>query len=83
MVYRTSLEDLVSTRQEPGSGRGRPGLLWPRDRAWFIATDVDQDSTFVGGSLALVGALVASPAIEALPVEPTDSIAAGADVVNL
>jgi hypothetical protein len=33
---------------EPGSWQ-RPDLFWPDDRAWFVATDVDVWSLFVGG----------------------------------
>jgi len=26
-----------------------PNLWWPEDRQWFVATDIDLDSTYVGG----------------------------------
>ncbi|MBY6540378.1 hypothetical protein HQ325_17015 [Rhodococcus sp. BP-349] len=34
-----------------------PSVWWPADRAWFVATDVDLTSTYVGGSTALANAL--------------------------
>lgn len=46
-----------------------PNLWWPRDRAWCVATDVDLDSTFVGGSARLIGELTGGPRLEALPVD--------------
>lgn len=49
-----------------------PTLCWPSDRAWFLAGDVDLDSTYIGGSAALVTALLAQPGIEAWPVDATD-----------
>lgn len=45
-----------------------PNILWPADRAWVLVTEVDYDSTIVGGSRALMGALLASPGVEALEV---------------
>jgi hypothetical protein len=63
--------------------REAPSLIWPADRAWFVSSDVDQDSTFVGGSSALLAALQADPRLEAWPVMPTDPITAGTDTLNL
>ena len=34
-----------------------PSIWWPADRAWFVATDVDLTSTYVGGPTALANAL--------------------------
>ena len=39
----------------PGSGEWRnPDLVWPDDHAWFIGTDVDFWSLYVGGSLKMI-----------------------------
>lgn len=35
-----------------------PTLWWPDDRAWFVHTEIDAMSTYVGGSQALVDSLV-------------------------
>lgn len=51
-----------------------PQLLWPLDRAWCVATEIDYDSTLVGGSAALIGRILADPRLEAFPVDPDDSI---------
>lgn len=59
-----------------------PNLFWPDDRAWCVATDVDLDSTYVGGPRALVADLIADPMLEALPVEPADPISVGSDQLN-
>ncbi|MDR2975144.1 MAG: hypothetical protein LBV00_10625 [Propionibacteriaceae bacterium] len=45
-----------------------PSLLWPDDRAWALATEIDFDTTLVGGSHALIQALTSSRGIEALEV---------------
>jgi hypothetical protein len=44
-----------------------PNYLWPDDRAWIVATEIDGFSTYVGGSQSCVEALLASPLLEALP----------------
>ncbi|CAN5300033.1 hypothetical protein BH20ACT5_BH20ACT5_01540 [soil metagenome] len=59
-----------------------PNLFWPEDRAWCVASEIDFDSTLVGGSTALVEALVAEPGLEVWPVEPDDSLAHDADKLN-
>lgn len=41
-----------------------PNLLWPQDRAWFIATEIDQQWTGVAGSEALVSALLVDPRLD-------------------
>lgn len=62
--------------------REAPNLIWPADESWFVVTDVDFDSTLVGGNAALIDAIVKSPNLEALHVRPTDSLADNADKVN-
>ena len=41
----------VTELRDPASVNGwqRPDLFWPDDRAWFVATDVDFWSLYVGG----------------------------------
>jgi hypothetical protein len=62
--------------------RGAPNLMWPVDRSWFIASEVDFDSTLVGGDAALIEAMVESSGLEAWRVDLTDSLAADADKIN-
>ncbi|KAB2349479.1 hypothetical protein [Actinomadura rudentiformis] len=46
-----------------------PNLFWPDDRAWCVATDIDLDSTYVGGSAELIRELVAGERLEAFTIE--------------
>jgi hypothetical protein len=62
--------------------RDAPNLIWPADHTWFMASEVDFDSTLVGGSAELIQAIVDSPKLEAWQVKPTDSLAADADKIN-
>ena len=45
-----------------------PNLWWPTDRAWFVASEIDLVSTYVGGNAELVRTIVASPDLEAFEV---------------
>lgn len=65
-----------------GVSRYSPSLLWPSDHSWFVLSEVDFDSTLVGGSSKLIKMLVESSEIEVWQMEPTDSLAADADRVN-
>ena len=49
-------------------------LWWPADQAWCVVTDIDLMSTYVGGSAACVAELLATPGLEAFPVEPRDRV---------
>jgi hypothetical protein len=59
-----------------------PSLFWPDDHAWLVATDVDLDSTYLGGSAALVRDLLADGRLEAVPVSVTDPVWADSDDIN-
>jgi hypothetical protein len=52
-----------------------PNLLWPVDRSWFLASEVDLDSSILCGSGELCEAALHSSEIEALPVGPDDVLA--------
>jgi hypothetical protein len=56
-----------------------PNLMWPADRAWFVASEIDFDSTLVGGSKELIEEIVEADDIEAWPIEPNDSLAFDGD----
>jgi hypothetical protein len=62
--------------------RQSPNLIWPEDCSWFVASEVDFDSTLVGGRAQLVDDIVGSAKLEAWKVGPTDSLTADADKVN-
>jgi hypothetical protein len=59
-----------------------PNLFWPADRAWCVASEIDFDSTLLGGTAELVEAVLEDPTFDAWPVGPDDSLAYDADHVN-
>lgn len=60
-----------------------PGLIWAVDRSWFVASEVDFDSTLVAGGRALVEALASVPDLEILEVTPDTKLTAFSDKINL
>jgi hypothetical protein len=59
-----------------------PNLWWPENRAWFVASEIDFDSTFVGGDDRLVAALVSDKRLEALALALSARADSAADRVN-
>jgi hypothetical protein len=45
-----------------------PNLMWPGDDSWCVATEIDFDSTLIGGSRHLVDDILADGALEAAEV---------------
>jgi hypothetical protein len=59
-----------------------PSILWPADRAWFVASDTDLDSTYLGGSNALIEAVLSHPDLESWRATADDLVAIGSDEIN-
>ncbi len=78
----------VPWRDRPAEDHGfapsaqTPSLIWPADRAWVSVTEVDWDSTIVGGSADLVAALVADPRLEAFEIPAGTVLTYDSDEVN-
>ncbi|MCP2341408.1 hypothetical protein [Actinomadura rupiterrae] len=59
-----------------------PNLFWPDDRAWCVTTETDLDSTYLGGTAALIAEIMADERLEAVPVQVTDPVWADSDEIN-
>jgi hypothetical protein len=57
-------------------------IWWPDDRAWCVATEIDFDWTYVGGSQECVAAVLGSPDLEALPARLSDGVTYASDPIN-
>ncbi len=62
--------------------RQSASLIWPPDRSWCVATEIDWDSTLVAGSDLLIDAVLTEPDLEALEVDYHDDLSQAGDVVN-
>jgi hypothetical protein len=82
LLFRGSLDEAGDWgAQEVIPGRSTrvnsPNLMWPADRAWFVATEIDMPWTGVAGSVELIADLVATPGLD------VELVAAGADLAQL
>jgi hypothetical protein len=59
----------VTGLRDPGSdGWRNPDLFWPDDRRWFVATDVDFWSLYIGGADRFISELVRNVPTHSEPV---------------
>ena len=56
---------------------------YARDDSWFVATEVDFDSTLIAGDQHVIEAVLGAEDLEALPIEPGDCLDSRGDTVNL
>lgn len=59
-----------------------PNLFWPDDHAWCVASEIDFDSTLVGGSARLIADILHNADLEGWQVAPCDSLTYDADTIN-
>ncbi|MBO9625130.1 MAG: hypothetical protein J7484_01995 [Microbacterium sp.] len=81
-VLRVPWRDLPAEEHGFPPSAHSPAILWPEDRAWTLVSEIDFDSTVIGGSPELVAALCADERIEALPLDAEASLTWDADEVN-
>lgn len=48
-----------------------PNLMWPADDAWFVATEIDNAWTGIGGSAAQAAELLEQPDLDVRRLDPT------------
>lgn len=75
-LYEESLETSFVEAIEILEGHS-PNLWWPSDHAWCVGTEIDLDSTYVGGPKPFIDAILQSEELEAFEVGSTDSTSAG------
>ena len=82
LLYSGTIDRALETPMDPFPFDQSPNLWWPEDRAWFVATEIDFDSTFVGGDKGLIAELVTDERLEALPITLSAKADSAADRVN-
>jgi len=86
-LYRGTLSTLCDPDWRRDSGwdtvwHETLNLAWPDDHGWYIASEIDFDSTLVGGSRELIDRVLASELETAAVTETTDLSSEG-DRINL
>lgn len=59
-----------------------PNAMWPADRAWYLATEIDFDSTIIAGHESLIAELLAQPELEALRASVDLDLTCFGDTIN-
>jgi hypothetical protein len=80
-LYRGPIDIVPRFEHMPGHLQ-TPNMWWPEDRAWFVSTEIDFDSTLVGCSRACATALLASE-LEVMEVAVETRLDIEGDTVNV
>lgn len=81
-LFRGSIET-VHTFVWNGMSWQSPNIWWPYDRAWCVATEIDLDSTYVGGSEACIDQIVADPDLEVFRTKLDARVDFDGDTINV
>jgi hypothetical protein len=86
LLFRAALSTLRDPHWREASGWAwrwseTLNLAWPDDRSWFVASEIDFDSTIVGGSRALIDRVLAS-GLETAEVGPASDLSWEGDLIN-
>jgi hypothetical protein len=82
LLYQGPAEAVVTLASLDGTWGQCPNIWWPADRAWCVASEIDLQWTYVGGSHGLIDAILADDRIEALPAAPNDPVSRVEDWVT-
>ena len=77
LLLRGSIEMAPLVGNQEVSG---PSIWWPEDHAWCVATEIDLDSTYVGGSSECIDGVLDAAMLEVMPATIGDRL--GVDTVN-
>jgi hypothetical protein len=66
LLFNGAVED--AARFDLGYGFRSPALWWPEDRAWFVHTEIDALSTYLGGTRSLIDHLLGAQTLESFEV---------------
>ena len=79
LLYRGAVEQLTNSFDSwPQSAN----VVWPEDRSWCLATEIDAECTVIGGSRELISAIHDEPSLEVQVVCPGDSLPHLGDVLE-
>jgi|SRR5687768_3033008 len=69
-LLQGTVDDVLTTLSEVDWIYRSPNLWWPDDRAWCVATEIDFNWSYVGGSSACIEQILGDSELEALPTKP-------------
>jgi hypothetical protein len=83
LLFHGPLDALASFSASGPPWGDPPNIWWPDDQTWCVATEIDLESTYVGGSDECIQKILAHPDLEALPARVEDRVDVGADELNI
>ncbi|GIF00011.1 hypothetical protein [Paractinoplanes rishiriensis] len=69
-LFRGPLSDVGDWDGMPQLRDAPAAFVWPADRAWCVAHDVDPHYAGIGGTRQMISALTGDPALDAIPIDP-------------
>ena len=57
--------------------------IWASDQSWWLCTDIDLNTTYIGGSEQLIDSLLSSEELEVWPAHPHDDVSENSDRINV
>jgi len=84
LLMATTLAELADPGwpERAGIGGLMPQMLWPADRTWSVASEIDWDSTIVAGSRSLIDAVLADERFESFEVHESSDLTWDGDTIN-
>lgn len=67
-VFSGPLAAATTSMSRSSLGYQSPNLWWPADHAWCVASEIDLDETFVGGSRNCIDRILSDPRLRATEV---------------
>jgi hypothetical protein len=83
LLFRGPLDALMAFQTSGLPWGDLPNIWWPDDRAWCVATEIDLESTYVGGSQGCIDRILNTAEIEAFTARVQDRVDEGADTINV
>ena len=81
-LYRGAVQNMVGSFEPQGHWRQSPNLVWPADRAWCLATEIDAEVTLVAGPDELIQAILAVPLLDTQEVAPDSPLMRFGELLN-
>ena len=81
-LFRAPLDHLERSFADDWFEHQTANLAWPGDRSWCLATEIDAEVTYVGGSKELISAILEAPDLEAVPARLDERLAGLRDVLT-
>lgn len=82
LLYQAALASVPAFAELWTPSSQSANIVWPDDRRWCLATEIDLDSTYVAGSRECINALMHDEHLEVFEALPDDPVHLDADSIN-